>query len=156
MNNYFDQEFSYIERELTRLKTSAQRSASLVETKSHSYTVTLPLELDSSSSPEAAVQTAYLEIITDKPNALIMPTLNQYYTDITTAWEILPTVSARYFEMREVVLPNGNVGLKINAFGTNVGANNDAQKLAGGESIRMVCNLVVRATCDFTVRLYDE
>jgi len=154
MNNYFDRELLALEKELLWLKTSSQKSSSLVETTSQTIPISVNLELGTGSSDPFAVAVLYYEIVASQ-DALIIPTLDWYYADITQAWRVLPTVYARYIDMKQIILPNGNNGIKFTVFGTNMGANNDAHRVAAGETITISFNLTVRCTTNFTLRRYQ-
>ena len=157
MNNYFDTELLYLDKELTYLKTSMPRSASLVVTTSQTLHLDARLEIGTKpyqGDPDVAVRVYNYEIVTEE-NALIIPTLDWYYDDISQAWREPPTIYARYIDMVEVILPNGNPGLRLTVFGTNVGTNNDAERVAAGQNVTISFNLTVRCSHEFTIREYS-
>lgn len=154
MVDNFDKEFLNIEREITRLKTSAQKSATLVQTVSQQLNIEASLSLGTGASTPVAVKVIYYEILTEK-TALVIPTLDWYYQNIYDAWQTLPSVPSRYIDMTQIILPNSNNGLKIAVFGTNSGTNNDAERLMRGETVTIGFKLSIRCTCNFTIREFQ-
>lgn len=157
MNDYFNTELLYLNKEITRLKTSAQRSAALLVTTSQTVRIDANLELGTGidvGGPQVAVKTFNYEIVTES-NAIITSTLDWYYADISQAWRQPPYVYARYIDMAEVVLPNGNAGIRLSIYGTNVGVNNDAERVAGGQTVTVTVNLTVRCSDNFIIREYQ-
>lgn len=151
MDNYFDNEIKQLQKEIINLKTSGTKSAEIVETISQTIPISMQLSLGQSSTPPGAVAQKYFEIETDD-NALVMITLDHYYDDINEAWQVLPKVTARYFDMTRFEFQNGNIGVRLIAYGTNTGADNDAEKISGGQVVTMSCNMTVRCTTNFSLR----
>lgn len=150
MNNYFDRELKYLEKEVLRLKTTKQKSAGLIQLVTKTVPVEIKLEVDPSISAPSAVGQKYFKII-NNGNALIIPTLDWYYEDVNNAWRGRTNVYSRYLDMEHVVYDDGYNGVRIRAIGTNVGANNDGIKVANGETVIIKCNLQIVSSDNFTV-----
>lgn len=151
MDNYFSSEIMRLEREVVNYKTAGQKSATVMST----VTKTIPLEftlVDESQSSQTRVVVGHktLQIISAK-DAIIIPTLDWYYGDISGAWQFPFVIASRFIDFDEVILPNGNFGVNLMAFGTNSGENNDADKVGRGETVTISCNFTVQSTADFEI-----
>lgn len=147
MNNYFENELANLEREVTNLKTSAQKSSTLTKTISKTISITVQLQWEDISYPNgsARAEVAY-EIETEK-DAIIIPTLSWYYEDIFEQ-EFGPT---RVIEMTKGILNTGNYGVYLYFMGSEEGDNSDAARTKRGETVLVSVDLTVVCTQDFTI-----
>lgn len=150
MNNYFDNEIKRLEKEILWLKTTKQKSAGLIEMVTKTIPISIKLEVDPTVSVPSAVGQKYYKIKNEE-DAILIPTLDWYYEDVYNAWRGRNEVYSRYLDLEQIVYPDGYTGVRIRATGTNVGANSDGVKVAGGETIRIECNLTVRSSADFSI-----
>lgn len=142
MDNYFDQEVKMIQKELVRLKTSAQKSAGMVPTVSKSVNLNIPLVLDSLSMICSGTVVYKVNVSED---ALIVPTLDWYYGDVMQNDHLPYTTRAanavfgRYSDGSYVVMV------------TVRGTMDDSIAISGGSSISVPVVLTVRCSDTFTL-----
>ncbi len=148
MNNYFEKEISSINRELTSLKTSGQKSSAFTKTISRTVNVTAQLQYEDISYPtgSARAEVAY-EVVTTK-DALIIPSLSWYYEDVFMQ-ELGP---ARVIDMFTGILSNGNYVVYLYFIGSEEGDNSDAARTKRGETVMVSVDLSIVCTQDFTLR----
>lgn len=144
MNDYFEQEVKMLEKELVRLKTSAQKSAGVVPTIAKSLNLNIPLAL--SGSPGDCSGTIACLIETDN-DALIMPTLDWYYGNVIDNDHFPYTTRGASVVYGEY--PDGRKIIKVTARGTY----QDALDIAGGASISVQVTLTVRCSDTFTLEV---
>lgn len=152
MENYFVSELKQIEREITWLKTAQQKSASVISTVTKSITVTANLWLIITGDSPQAGDYLFYEIIPDN-DGLIFPTLDWYAGDITQASTVLPQLT-RTIELEQMILPNGNAGVKLTFKGTQ-GNDSDTEKVVNGHTVQVSANLTVTCTSNFVMRQYE-
>lgn len=145
MQNYFDREILFTERELTALKTSMQKSAGEIVTTSDSVDLNIPLSLDSMQS-QAEGSVAYK--ITPSSVAMIFPTLNWYYSDITKAHDTPRTTREASCVLGR--LSNGTYVANISVIGTQA----DVDALKGGSSVSVSIKLTVICSDTFTMEAF--
>lgn len=152
MQEYFERELSNMERELRYLKTSSQRSAGAMVISSQTLQLSVPLQYihDPPLNDQARAE-KWFEIITDSEQ-LIVPTLSWYFQDLSQASSTIFTT--RVIELWPTILPNGNYGVNLYFIGSELGDNNDAERLKNGESINIDVDLTIRCTNDFIVQEY--
>lgn len=150
MDNYFNSEITRIEKELTQIKTSMSKSASVVQTVVDSIDVNVPLSLNSAQT-NATGSKSYR--VRPEKDAIIVYTLNWYSENVLTDHLIPRPVRKVYIEDSDV---DGNRIITINAVGTQAGENSDVQKLINGQSVSIDTKLTIRATCNFTVEAISE
>jgi len=146
MNNYFDRELKYLERELTHLKTARQKSATAVGLISHSVNVSIPLSLNSSQTSATGFR-AYA-IDNGEYDQLATATLDWYIDNIYDYWK--PTRladSARKASVQMGIYRNSQT---VVVRGT--GSHADIETLKGGGSVSVNVTLTVTSTGDFTLR----
>lgn len=146
MENYFSTEVARMEKELTRLKTSRQKSAAVFQTVDHSLDISIPLSLNASQT--AARGSKAYKVIPEQ-DAIIMATLNWYSGNVLIDHRTPRTV--RRVRITEYA-QNGFRIITVSANGTQFGDNNDVQRLINGESVSVDVTLTVRATCNFTIQ----
>jgi hypothetical protein len=140
MENYFDQELTRLEREITRLKTAKLKSAAVVETIAQTKSLYIPLALGSSGY-SASGEKLY-KIINDS-DELILPTLDWHYGDISQ----YPQGSTRQAYCQLGRMSNGTILLKVGVRGDN----NDVNTLRNGGSVSVSVVLTVRCTGPFSL-----
>lgn len=150
MDDYFNREFDFLERELTQLKTSSQRSASAVSTVIKTVNVSVNLQYEDISYPTGSARAlVYYEVDTDE-DVIIMPTLSWYYGDITQAANVFFTT--RRIDMDSGWLtPSNKYGIALYFIGTEQGDNSDAARTKRGETVTVSVDLTVLCTQDFTL-----
>lgn len=152
MQEYFEREISSMERELRYLKTCAQRSAGSMVVASQTLNLSVPLQyIHNPPLNDQARASKWFEIITSK-DELIVPTLSWYFQDLSQASSTIFTT--RVIQLWTGILPNGNYGVNLYFIGSEVGVNNDAERLKNGETIEISVDLTVRCTGDFEIREY--
>lgn len=153
MDNYFNHELNYLKKELTRLKTAAQKSASSAKLVKQTVNISVNLVWEDISYPYGSARaTAVYEIIPNS-DSIIVPTLDWYFGDITKSYVVYQ--STRKIQMSEFILPTGNPGVYLYFIGTEDGPNSDAARAKNGETITVSVNLTVTCTDNFTLRRYE-
>lgn len=150
MENYFSSEIKTIQRELTRLKTSMNKSAGVVQTVAQSVDMTIPLQLAYSGT--SAIGYKYYRIVTDK-NAIVSINLEWYSENVLIDYEVPSTV-------RKINIAESEQGgvrrIAITAHGSQFGTNSDVSRLERGETVTINNRLTVRATCNFVIEEVNE
>ena len=141
MDNYFDSEIKRLNDEITWLKTSGQRSALVIPTVSKTVTKQIKFEyLDSGYTFGGAYFT-----VTSEHYAVVMATLDQYYSDIT-----LNDHHSNNSRSAKIILykpyPN-TTSMTINCIGNQT----DYNKVLNGETVTMTVKLTIRCTSNFTI-----
>lgn len=142
MENYFTAELDYLDKELTHLKTSIQRSSSDILFAKKSASVSIPLSLNTSQTDARG---SIIFKITSSSPILVFPYLNEYYDDISKSGTTQR--ETRFFQILEGA-NNNNIFIRITAYGTQ-GANSDVQALINGQSITLNNTLTIYATDNF-------
>ena len=150
MRNALDQELKYLEDEILRLKTGAQKSAQSAELVVKTMTLNAPLELHN-EPPYLPYARKYklIEIVQNEPE-LTRAYLSWYYGDVHTAAG--PIYYPREIRMQYCILDDGNTGVKLLFSGsTTGGASSDVQRMINGEQITLSVDLTVVSTGDFSL-----
>lgn len=153
MDNYFNHELNYLKKELTRLKTAAQKSASSAKLVKQTVNVSTNLVWENISYPYGSARSDVLYEITPNSDAIIIYTLDWYFGDITKSYDIYQ--STREIRVKQLVLPNGKPGVELYFIGTEDGPNSDAARAKNGETITVSVNLTVTCTDNFSIRRYQ-
>ena len=153
MDNYFNRELNYLKKELTRLKTAGQKSASSAKLVKQTVNVSTNLVWEDISYPYGSARaTAVYEVIPNS-DSIIVPTLDWYFGDINQSYDVYQTT--REIQMSTFVLPTGNYGVYLYFIGTENGPDSDAARAKNGETITVSVNLTVTCTDNFTLRRYE-
>lgn len=152
MENYFNHELNYLKKELTRLKTATQKSASSAKLVKQTVNVSTNLVWEDISYPYGSARSDVLYEIVPNTDSIIICTLDWYFGDITKSYDIYQ--STRKIQVKQLVLPNGNPGVELYFIGTEDGPNSDAARAKNGETITVSVNLTVTCTDNFTLRRY--
>lgn len=152
MENYFNHELNYLKKELTRLKTATQKSASSAKLVKQTVNVSTNLVWEDISYPYGSARSDVLYEIVPNTDSIIICTLDWYYGDITKSYDIYQTT--REIRVKQLVLPNGKPGIELYFIGTEDGPNSDAARAKNGETITVSVNLTVTCTDNFTLRRY--
>lgn len=152
MDNYFNHELNYLKKELTRLKTAAQKSASSAKLVKQTVNVSTNLVWEDISYPYGSARSDVLYEITPNSDSIIIYTLDWYFGDITKSYDIYQ--STREIQVKQLVLPNGKPGIELYFIGTEDGPNSDAARAKNGETITVSVNLTVTCTDNFSIRRY--
>ena len=149
MENYFDREILALERELSQIKTAAQRSSGVIKTVSKTIQVSVSLVI--SESRTFCRGYTYYEITTNS-DSILQITLDWYHQNVMDEWKIART--SRYILARTVRLNNGKLGIQVVSQGTNWSADqsDDLSRLERGESISITANMTILSTDNFTIR----
>lgn len=152
MQDYFEREISNMERELRYLKTSSQRSAGSMVISSQTLNLSVPLQyIHNPPLDDKARAEKWFEVVTEGEQ-LIVPTLSWYFQDLSQASSTIFTT--RMIELWQTILPNGNYGVYLYFIGSEIGDNNDAERLKNGETINVDVDLTIRCTNNFVVQEY--
>lgn len=148
MKNALDQELQYLEDEILRLKTGAQKSAQSAELVVKTTTVNAPLVLKN-TPPYVPSATKYklLEIVQGDPE-LTRVYLSWYYQDIYRAFDL---EHPRDIKMRYCILDDGNMGIQLYFRGSYGPADADVQRMINGEQITLSVDMTVVSTGDFSI-----
>lgn len=147
MNDYFEREFLALERELLRLKTSAQRSSGTVVTTKTVQPISVQL-VDLNTYCRG--YTYY--VIEPETDSIVNITLDWYYEDVSKEWQV-PRVS-RSFGVNKIIQPSGKIILEFYAYGTTWSTDNsdDLSRLRNGETVIITANATIQSTNEFTIR----
>lgn len=147
MNEYFEREFLALERELLRLKTSAQRSSGTVITTK----ITQPISVQLVDLNTYCRGYAYY-VIEPETDSIVNITLDWYYEDVSKEWEV-PRVS-RSFGVNKIIQPSGKIILEFYAYGTtwSTDSSDDLSRLGNGETVIITANATIQSTNSFTIR----
>lgn len=153
MDNYFNRELNYLKKELTRLKTAGQKSASSAKLVKQIVNISVNLAWEDISYPYGSARaTAVYEVIPNS-DSIIVPTLDWYFGDINGSYTTDQTT--RQIQMSTFILPTGNYGVYLYFIGTENGPDSDAARAKNGETITVSVNLTITCTDNFTVRRYE-
>lgn len=153
MENYFDHELNYLKKELTRLKTANQKSASSAKLVRQTVNISVNLAWEDISYPYGSARaTAVYEVIPNS-DSIIVPTLDWYFGDVNSSY--ITNQATREIQMGTFILPTGNYGVYLYFVGTENGPNSDAARAKNGETITVSVNLTVTCTDNFTLRRYE-
>ena len=148
MRNALDQELQYLEDEILRLKTGAQKSAQSAELVVKTVTVNAQLELRNTPPLlPSARKYKLIEIVQGEPE-LTRAYLSWYYEDVHLAAEIY---YPREIRMHYCILNDGNIGIKMYFLGSTNGPNSDVQRMINGEQITLSVDMTVVSTGDFSI-----
>lgn len=149
MRNALDQELKYLEDEILRLKTGAQKSAQSAELVVKTVTVSAPLVLRNTPPlvPSATKYKLY-EVVQDG-DEITRAYLSWWYSNVQTSAE--PINHSRDIRMQYCILNDGNMGIKMYFRGSNDGASSDVQRMINGEQITLSVDLTVVSTGDFSI-----
>lgn len=153
MENYFNHELNYLKKELTRLKTAAQKSASSAKLVKQTVNVSTNLVWVDLSDPYGSARSDVVYEIIPNSGSIIVCTLDWYYGDINGSYTTDQTT--REIQVQQFVLPNGNPGVELYFIGTEDGPNSDAARAKDGETITVSVNLTVTCTDNFSIRRYQ-
>lgn len=143
MDDYFNRELQQINREITRLKTSSQKSGGIVPTVSKTLRITEQLQFTGLPTPTSTVRAIVKYKILPSSTALIIATLDKYYDDIFNV--IDNGTRSRSVSMSEE--RNGDTIMSVMLTGDN----NDARTMYDGGSVSMSTEVTVRCTDNFTI-----
>lgn len=152
MDNYFNHELNYLKKELTRLKTAGQKSASSAKLVKQTVNVSTNLVWEDLSDPYGSARSDVLYEIIPNSDSIVVCTLDWYFGDINQSYNINQTT--REIQAKQLVLPNGNQGIELYFIGTEDSASSDAARAKNGETITVSANLTVTCTDNFTLRRY--
>lgn len=153
MENYFDHELNYLKKELTRLKTANQKSASSAKLVKQTVNVSTNLVWEDISDPYGSARSDVVYEIIPNSDSIVICTLDWYFGDINQSYNVYYTT--RQIKAKQLVLPNGNQGIELYFIGTENGPNSDAARAKNGETITVSVNLTVTCTDNFTLRRYE-
>lgn len=150
MNDYFEREILAVERELTRLKTAAQRSSGTVVTTKASKEINIELH---NTSAGCRGEADY--VITMSKDCLVNITLDWYFEDVTKEWQ--PFRTSRSMSYHKSILPDGKIGVHIIARGTDYSTDgsDDESRVARGETIVLTTTMTVLATNNISIEEYN-
>ena len=140
MQDYFDNEIKYLDKELTRLKTSMTKSSGSILTVVKSINFSIQLESTGFLRPSG---TTKFILHTDE-NALFHVTLNSYYDDV------MKELDGRYLTRQKYpIIANrfGNIRIDIRGLGTI----DDEATIQGGGSVTLTGTMTVQCTNEFTL-----
>lgn len=146
MSNYFDNEIKQLDRELLDIKTSGQKSSSVVPTVAKTFKVDIDLKLTSLTDCSGLAE---YKVITPT-DSLMMVTLDKYYDDISQS-AVYPRVTRETYWFRT----QGSDGVdhvNIETIGTRA----DAETLAGGGTVTVTTEVTIRCTNNFTVERISD
>ena len=140
MQDYFDNEIKYLNKELTRLKTSVTKSSGSIMTISKS--VNFSIQLESSGFLRPSGTTRFI-LHTDY-DVLFHATLDKYYDDV------MKNLDGRYLTRQKFVIVanrSGNIRIDIRGIGTR----DDEATIQGGGSVTLTGTMTVQCTNEFTL-----
>lgn len=140
MQDYFDNEIKYLDKELTRLKTSMTKSSGSILTVVKSVNFSIQLESTGFLRPSG---TTKFILHTDE-NALFHVTLDSYYDDVMKELDGIYSTRQKY-----VLIANrfGNIIIDIRGLGTR----DDETTIQGGGSVTLTGTMTVQCTNEFTL-----
>lgn len=156
MNEYFEREITALERELTNLKTTAQRSAGIIETISKTVDVNVPLGLEYNAGGVAFARGKAIYQVTPESDSIVVFTLDWYNGDVYKVWD--PWLITRTISTNTVKLDDGRICIIISVEGTMTtddGTMSDVEKLKQGQSVVVNVKLTARSTDNFTMGVYS-
>lgn len=140
MQDYFDNEIKYLDKELTRLKTSMTKSSGSILTIVKSINFSIPLQSTGFLRPSG---TTKFILHTDE-NALFHVTLDSYYDDV------MKELDGRYLTRQKYpIIANrfGNIRIDVRGLGTI----DDEATIQGGGSVTLTGTMTVQCTNEFTL-----
>lgn len=140
MQDYFDNEIKYLDKELTRLKTSMTKSSGSILTVVKSVNFSIPLQSTGFLRPSG---TTKFILHTDE-NALFHVTLDSYYDDV------MKELDGRYLTRQKYpIIANrfGNIRIDVRGLGTI----DDEATIQGGGSVTLTGTMTVQCTNEFTL-----
>lgn len=140
MQDYFDNEIKYLDKELTRLKTSMTKSSGSILTVVKSVNFSISLESTGFLRPSG---TTKFILHTDE-NALFHVTLDSYYDDV------MKELDGRYLTRQKYpIIANrfGNIRIDVRGLGTI----DDEATIQGGGSVTLTGTMTVQCTNEFTL-----
>lgn len=141
MENYFTQELKQLKREITNIKTSAQKSAGSIKTSVQSVSMSVDLQIVDSGLPVAKKE----YIIESNTTDLAMVTLDNYYADIyRNDHSSNPSRSTKLFVYRVD-------DTRLRADVIFKGDENDWNTISGGGTVSMSATMTIRCTNNFTI-----
>ena len=152
MDSYFNHELDYLKKELTRLKTAAQKSSRSATLVKQTVNISTNLVWEDISDPYGSARSDVLYEITPNSDSIIVCTLDWYFGDINGSYTTNQTT--REIQLHQIVLPNGKPGVELYFIGTEDGPNSDAARAKNGETITVSVNLTVTCTDNFSIRRY--
>lgn len=153
MQDYFEHEITQAKKELTRLKTSAQKSSSNARIIVQQIPISVDLQWENISYPYGSARAEIFYEIIPENNAIYNCTLDWYSGDITQA--AVTTQPTREIKLTQHILPNGSEGVRLYFIGTEDGANSDAARVKNGETVTINVTLTISCTDVFTARVYN-
>lgn len=140
MQDYFDNEIKYLDKELTRLKTSMTKSSGSILTIVKSVNFSIPLESTGFLRPSG---TTKFILHTDE-NALFHVTLDSYYDDV------MKELDGRYLTRQKYPIVANRFGdIRIDVRG--LGTIDDEATIQGGGSVTLTGTMTVQCTNEFTL-----
>lgn len=139
MQNYFENELTRLEKEMTWLKTSAVKSGATITSQVKTIQYNIGLELVSSTNANGSQRF----ILTLNDSAIFNSTLDKYYDNIT----LDSTGDTRRRTITSYWLNNNTFYIIVYAWGDS----NDIATLEGGGSVTISGNLTITCTDDFTL-----
>lgn len=140
MQDYFDNEIKYLDKELTRLKTSMTKSSGSILTIVKSVNFSIPLQSTGFLRPSG---TTKFILHTDE-NALFHVTLDSYYDDV------MKELDGRYLTRQKYpIIANrfGDIRIDVRGLGTI----DDEATIQGGGSVTLTGTMTVQCTNEFTL-----
>lgn len=140
MQDYFDNEIKYLDKELTRLKTSMTKSSGSILTVVKSVNFSIPLQSTGFLRPSG---TTKFILHTDE-NALFHVTLDSYYDDV------MKELDGRYLTRQKYpIIANrfGDIRIDVRGLGTI----DDEATIQGGGSVTLTGAMTVQCTNEFTL-----
>lgn len=140
MQDYFDNEIKYLDKELTRLKTSMTKSSGSILTIVKSINFSIPLQSTGFLRPSG---TTKFILHTDE-NALFHVTLDSYYDDV------MKELDGRYLTRQKYpIIANrfGDIRIDVRGLGTI----DDEATIQGGGSVTLTGTMTVQCTNEFTL-----
>ena len=153
MDNYFNHELNYLKKELTRLKTAAQKSASSAKLVKQTVNVSTNLVWENISYPYGSARSDVIYEIIPNSGSIVVCTLDWYFGDINGSYTTEQTT--REIQVHQFALSNGHPAIELYFIGTEDGPNSDAARAKNGETITVSVNLTVTCTDNFSIRRYQ-
>lgn len=148
MRNALDQELKYLEDEILRLKTGAQKSAQSAELVVKTVTVNAALELRNEPPLLPLTRKYKLYEVVQSSSEITRAYLSWWYSDVYSSPEIY---RGREINMYYCILNDGNMGIKMYFRGSNDGPNSDVQRMLNGEQITLSVDMTIVSTGDFSI-----
>lgn len=156
MNDYFETEIKALEKELTNLKTTAQRSAGVIETVSKTIDVNIPLHIEYNAFGVDFARGEAIYQATPASNSILLFSLDWYSGDVYKLDDL--SITTRSISSNTVRLDDGRICMVIGVEGTREtddGTMSDIERLRQGQSVVVNVKLTVRSTDNFTLGVYS-